>query len=96
MYGRYSIKAFRFWMNHALLRGKPWRSVADVIWNQMESLGTKACTTDEIGVLFSYFSKVDIDKLIIIKMPAIFPQLFEQRQKPLAWPLLNLVFCRYS
>jgi ubiquinone/menaquinone biosynthesis C-methylase UbiE len=64
MYGRYSIKAFRLWLKHSLLKGKPWCSVADVIWNHMESLGTKAYTTDEIGALFSQFSKVDIDKLI--------------------------------
>ena len=64
MYGRRSIKAFRLWLSHALFEGKPWRSVADVIWNDIESTGTKAYTTDEIRNLFSQFSKVHLEKLI--------------------------------
>lgn len=64
MYGRHSIKAFRLWLNHALFKGKPWRGLADVIWHNVESIGTKAHTTDETRILFSQFSKVHIEKLI--------------------------------
>lgn len=64
LYGRHSIKAFRLWLSYALLKGIPWRGFADVIWHNMESIGTKAYTTDEIRNLFSHFITVRIDKLI--------------------------------
>jgi len=64
MYGRCSIKALRLWLSHALFKGKPWRSLGDVIWHHMESVGTKAYTANETRILFSQFQKVHIDKLI--------------------------------
>lgn len=64
MYGRRSIKAFRLWLNYALLKGKPWQSAANAIWNSVESIGTKAYTTDEIRKLFSQFATVHVKKLI--------------------------------
>lgn len=64
VYGHRSAKAFRLWLNHALLKGKPWRGVSDVIWHIMESIGTNAYTTDETRILFLQFLKVHIEKLI--------------------------------
>jgi len=55
MYGRYSLAALKMWVSYALLKGKPWRSFADVIWNHMESIGTKAYTVPELRKLFSSF-----------------------------------------
>ena len=55
MYGRYSLASLKMWVSYALLRGKPWRSFADVIWNHMESIGTKAYTIPELKSLFGNF-----------------------------------------
>lgn len=55
MYGRNSLASLKMWISYALLKGKPWRSFADVIWNHMESIGTKAYTVPELKRLFSVF-----------------------------------------
>lgn len=48
IYHRKSILAYFFWIKHALLKGKLNKSVADVLWENMESIGTKAYTKDEV------------------------------------------------
>jgi SAM-dependent methyltransferase len=55
MYHRRSLRAFEAWVKHALLAGKPWRSCTEVIWNHVESIGTKAYTVSELEHLFSGF-----------------------------------------
>ena len=55
MYNRRSYAVFKWWVKHALLRGRPWRSFADVIWHHMESEGTKAYTTTELHSMFRAF-----------------------------------------
>jgi ubiquinone/menaquinone biosynthesis C-methylase UbiE len=59
MYGRYSLFSLKMWVRHALLRGKPWKSFADVLWNHMESIGTKAYTVPELQKLFSSFKNFE-------------------------------------
>jgi ubiquinone/menaquinone biosynthesis C-methylase UbiE len=59
MYGRYSLASLKMWITYALLRGKPWRSFADVIWNHMESIGTKAYTVPELKSLFKDFDNFE-------------------------------------
>ncbi|MDH5763417.1 MAG: class I SAM-dependent methyltransferase [Nitrospinota bacterium] len=59
MYGRYSIASLKMWVTYALLKGKPWKSIADVIWNHMESIGTKAYTVPELKNLFSTFNNFE-------------------------------------
>jgi len=56
LYSRRSLVAFKLWVKHGLLRGRPWRSLADVIWHHMESQGTKAYTIRELRQLFTEFS----------------------------------------
>lgn len=51
IYHRHSVLAYLFWLKHALLKMKPWRSLADVLWNHMESIGTKAYTVNEVAEL---------------------------------------------
>ena len=51
IYHRHSILTYLFWVKHALLKGKPWRSPAYVLWNYMESAGTKAYTVKEVAKL---------------------------------------------
>jgi len=59
MYGKYSLASLKMWITYALLKGKPWRSFANVIWNHMESIGTKAYTVPELKSLFSAFSQFE-------------------------------------
>ncbi len=48
VYHRRSLLAWFFWIKHALLRLKPFKSVTKVLWDHMESIGTKAFTKKEI------------------------------------------------
>lgn len=52
LYGRHSWVAYRLWLRHALLLGRPWCSLAQVIAAHMESPGTQAYTRREIDVMF--------------------------------------------
>lgn len=53
IYNRRSIYALNFWVKYALLKGKPWKSVAWSLWHNMESVGTKAYTKSEIAKIFA-------------------------------------------
>jgi SAM-dependent methyltransferase len=64
MYARHSLVAARFWLRFAFLRGRPWRSVSDVIWEHMESVGTKAYTVAELRRMFGAFQRVAVDKVL--------------------------------
>ena len=55
MYHRRSLVALKLWLRHALLAGRPWRGLADVIANHMESPGTKAYTLGELRSMFGNF-----------------------------------------
>ncbi len=48
IYHRHSVLAYLFWVKHALLKFKPWLSISEVLWNNMESKGTKAFTVPEV------------------------------------------------
>lgn len=47
IYHRHSLLAYFFWVKYALLRGKPWKSLAWCLYNYMESVGTKAYSRRE-------------------------------------------------
>jgi SAM-dependent methyltransferase len=64
LYARRSWLAYGAWVRWGLLRGKPWRSIADVLATHLESPGTKAYTDEEIGALFSEFSSIDIRRIV--------------------------------
>lgn len=64
LYGRRSPLAFKEWVKNALLKGRPWRSFSDVLWNHVESVGTKAYTVSELGRLFSNFETVSFRQVI--------------------------------
>lgn len=53
LYGRHSWLAYRLWLRHALLAGRPGRSISDVISTHMESPGTQAYTRREVELLFA-------------------------------------------
>ena len=48
LYHRHSLVALYLWIRYALLRGRPWRSLSDVVYHHMESIGTKSYTRSEI------------------------------------------------
>ena len=48
LYNRRCIYAIGQWVKHALLRGRPWKSLAWVLWHHMESIGTKSYTRREL------------------------------------------------
>lgn len=47
IYHRHSLLAYFVWVNRALFRGKPWKSLSWCLYNHMESPGTKAYTCKE-------------------------------------------------
>jgi SAM-dependent methyltransferase len=58
LYSRRSWLAFGAWIRWALLRGRPWASISDVLADHLESPGTKAFTRLELDELFSGFESV--------------------------------------
>lgn len=48
LYNRRSFLAWRSWLVYALLKGRPWKSVRWVLWNHIESIGTKGYTRPEL------------------------------------------------
>jgi SAM-dependent methyltransferase len=56
LYARRSLVAYRRWIGNALKTRRPWRSLSNVLWNHMESVGTKAYTEREVRMLFDSFA----------------------------------------
>lgn len=48
IYHRHSLLAYFFWIKHALIKLRPWKSISWILWNYMESKGTKAFTKKEV------------------------------------------------
>jgi SAM-dependent methyltransferase len=53
LYNKRSSIAWLNWVRHALLKGKPFQSVDKVLFDHMESIGTKAYTRREIEAMFA-------------------------------------------
>ena len=66
MNSRRSLVAWKLWVRRALLSGKPWRSLADVLWHHMESVGTKGYTQDELRRMFASFARVEISPVATV------------------------------
>jgi ubiquinone/menaquinone biosynthesis C-methylase UbiE len=66
MYGRHSLTALRTWARFGLFAGRPWRSLSDVLWHHIESIGTKAYTPRELKRLFSSFDECRIEPILTI------------------------------
>lgn len=58
LYARHSLVALKLWVRHGLFRGRPDRTLADVVADHMESPGTKAYTVREVRGLFNEFTHV--------------------------------------
>lgn len=94
VYARHSVVAAKVWLKNALLRGRPWRTFADVLSHHMESVGTKAYTPAEVQGLLSDFRRIELVRCITPydtkRFPALISQLF-----PDAWGW-NLCFRAYA
>jgi ubiquinone/menaquinone biosynthesis C-methylase UbiE len=64
LYARRSWKGIRMWLHYALLRGRPFQSLATVIGEHLESAGTKAYTQSELEDLFAGFSSVRMTRFL--------------------------------
>lgn len=64
LYARHSLVAYRKWVGNALKAGRPWRSLSSVIWDHMESVGTKAYTEREVQRLFADFARCRTTKFL--------------------------------
>ncbi|HUT51931.1 MAG TPA: class I SAM-dependent methyltransferase [bacterium] len=60
IYHKYSLTGYMLWARYALLAGKPFRSLDEIYWNHLESVGTKAYTVAAAREMFSAFSRVGI------------------------------------
>lgn len=63
LYARHSWVAYGMWVRHALLAGRPWRGLADVLAAHMESEGTKGYKKRELRRLFGGLENLRIDKV---------------------------------
>jgi ubiquinone/menaquinone biosynthesis C-methylase UbiE len=66
LYNRISLTTLRVWFKHALLKGRPWRTLNDVLFNHVESIGTKAYTKSEVQLLLLNFTQVSITPILTV------------------------------
>lgn len=60
LYHRRSLFALQAWLRYALLRGRPWQTLREVLASNVESPGTKAYTVEEARSLFGHAGFADI------------------------------------
>jgi ubiquinone/menaquinone biosynthesis C-methylase UbiE len=60
IYHRWSLVGYMLWIRYALLRLRPWMSLAEVYARYLESPGTKAYSQTEARRMFANFSDVRI------------------------------------
>jgi SAM-dependent methyltransferase len=63
LYARHSWVTYGMWVRHALLAGRPWRSLADVLSAHMESPGTTAYSARELREMFGGLDDLRIDQV---------------------------------
>jgi len=52
VYNTWSVYSVGQWIKHALLKGRPWKSIGWVQWHYMESIGTKPYTRRQLVRMF--------------------------------------------
>jgi ubiquinone/menaquinone biosynthesis C-methylase UbiE len=60
LYNCQSLYACKMWVKHALLKGRPWKSLRWVLWNHVESIGTKGYTQKEVEQMLAPLGLTDI------------------------------------
>lgn len=64
LYGRHSLVAMKLWLKYGLFRGRPDRTLSDLVAHHMESPGTKAYSVREVRGLFDQFNRVTATTLL--------------------------------
>ncbi|MGH7439762.1 MAG: class I SAM-dependent methyltransferase [Polyangiaceae bacterium] len=64
VYNRHSLVAAQAWLLFAAMRGRPTRSLSDVLASHVESPGTKAYTVGEARDLFAGASRVHVETVV--------------------------------
>jgi ubiquinone/menaquinone biosynthesis C-methylase UbiE len=60
LYNRHGLYAWKMWFKHALLTGRPWKNLRWVLWNYVESVGTKGFTQKEVRHMLAPLGLTDI------------------------------------
>ena len=60
IYHKCSLTGYMLWMRYGLFTARPFRSLNDIYFNHLESLGTKCYTISAAKEMFSQFDQVDI------------------------------------
>jgi len=60
LYNRRGMYAWKMWVKHALLQGRPWKSLRWVLWNHVESIGTKGYTETEVRRMLAPLDLTDV------------------------------------
>ena len=63
LYARHSWVSYGLWTKHALLKGRPTRSLADVLAHHMESEGTQGFTVRELRTMFGGLEDLSVEKV---------------------------------
>ena len=74
VYARHSLVAFKLWLKHALLKGRPWTSWSELVANHMESPGTKAYTVEEVQQVWAGFSSCETQQIVTVYDCSWFPR----------------------
>lgn len=64
IYHTHALVGYMLWLRYGFLAAKPWRTLADIYANHLESPGTKAYTVDEARELFQRFVKGQITTVL--------------------------------
>ena len=60
LYNRHGLYAWKMWIKHALLKGRPWKSPRWVLANRVESVGTKGYTDKEVKRMLAPLGLTDL------------------------------------
>jgi ubiquinone/menaquinone biosynthesis C-methylase UbiE len=60
LYNRHSYYMYGVWLHQALRRGQPWRSLRWLLWNRIESMGTKGYTQKELRQILAPLGLTDV------------------------------------
>ena len=63
LYARRSWVAYALWVRHAVLRGRPRRSLDSVLADHMESTGTRGFSKGELRALFAELEDLTVDQI---------------------------------
>jgi ubiquinone/menaquinone biosynthesis C-methylase UbiE len=60
LYNRHGLYAWKMWVKHALLKGRPWKTLRWVLANHVESIGTKGYTDKEVRQMLAPLGLADV------------------------------------